>query len=39
MQIIVKATIVAEIMHELGINVHHRGTDNVGVVISGSPPE
>jgi hypothetical protein len=40
MRIIVKATIVAEIMHDLGIDVHHRGRDNVGgVVISGSPPE
>jgi hypothetical protein len=40
MRIIVKATIVAEIMHDLGIEVHHRGRDNVGgVVISGDPPE
>jgi hypothetical protein len=41
MRIIVKATIVTEIMHEQDMDVHHRGRDNAGgvVVISGYPPD
>jgi hypothetical protein len=40
MRIIVKATIVADIGHELDIDVQQGGRDNVGgVVVSGDPPD
>jgi hypothetical protein len=40
MRIIVKAIIVAEILHELDMDVDHAGRDNVGgVVISGDVPD
>jgi hypothetical protein len=40
MRIIVKASMVARVMQELGLQTHHRGRDNVGeVVISGEIPQ
>jgi hypothetical protein len=40
MRVVVRASIVAQTMHELNLIVKHRGRDNVGgVVITGSVPE
>jgi hypothetical protein len=40
MRVIVRASLVAQTMHELNIAVKHRGRDNVGgVVITGAPPQ
>jgi hypothetical protein len=39
-RLIARGTVVADVMHELSLNVKHRRRDNVGgVVISGNPPE